>query len=212
MRAWRTADGALLVEWRIERAILLPDGREVSTASFLRLEGEAVTREFPWSQSSLEDWLYTTAHFVEGDSLKACFRGERYGGGETCSVTTELIDLSVVTADEARLRAIIAAHHERKNSEQRRALAVEDARDRSFLAALRPVPGTAPIALGFSLDGLDWVVHHEGDVWWRERDWPWLGKGLRDKLAPLVARHYAPRLATLEVDSATWQSMSYAND
>ena len=66
MRAWRTADGALLVEWRIERAILLPDGREVSTASFLRLEGEAVTREFPWSQSSLEDWLYTTAHFVEG--------------------------------------------------------------------------------------------------------------------------------------------------
>ncbi|MBM4781077.1 MAG: hypothetical protein GQE15_25570 [Archangiaceae bacterium] len=213
MRVWRTADGALLVEWKAERAARLPDGREVATASFLRIEGDAVTRESWWNESSLEDWLYTTAFFVDGDCLKSCFRGERYGGGETCTVSVELSGLTVVPAPpEADLRAIVGKHHERKEQHHRRALAVEEARDRSFVAALRPVSGTAPVVLVFALDGMDWVVHRGGEIWWRERDWPWLGKGLRDKLAPLVKAHYAPRPATLEVDSATWQSMSYAND
>lgn len=66
--------------------------------------------------------------------------------------------------------------------------------------------------LVFALDGLDWVVRHGAEVWWRERDWPWLGKGLRDTLARLVTAHYAPRQASLEVDSTTWQSMAYSND
>ncbi len=213
MRVWRTADGALLVEWKVERAVRLPHGREVATASFLRIDGDVVTREYWWNESSLEDWLYTTALFVEGDFLKSCFRGERYGGGETCTVSTELSGLRVVAEPpEASLRTIIANHHAQKDAAHRRALEVDDARDRSFLASLRPVPGSAPVLLVFALDGMDWVVHHGGEVWWRERDWPWLGKSLRDRLAPLVTTHYAPRPATLEVDSATWQSMSYAND
>lgn len=211
MRVWRTTDGALLVEWKSERPIRLPDGREVPTASFLRIAGDAVTREFLWNESSLEDWLYTTALFIEGDCLKSCFRGERYGGRETCTVSTELSGL-VLADTPADLPTRITNHLAKKDQQHRRAAAVEEARDRSFVAALRPIPGSGPVVLVFSLDGPEWVVHHEGEVWWRDRDWPWLGKGLRDKLARLVTAHYAPRPATLDVDSATWQSMAYAND
>lgn len=213
MRVWRTADGALLVEWRAERTTLLPDGREVPSASFLRIDGATVTREFLWTESSLEDSLFTTSHFVEGDALKSCFRSLRDGGGETCTVSTELCGLSVVASPaEEALRAIIASHHTRQAEAHRHALDVEAARARSFVAALRPIPGTGPVQLVFALDGLDWVVRNGAEVWWRERDWPWLGKGLRDTLAQLVTVHYAPRQASLEVDSTTWQSMAYSND
>lgn len=99
----------------------LPDGHEVSTASFLRIDADAVTREFLWNESSVEDWLYTTALLIEDHCLKSCFRGERYGGGGTCSLSV------VADPDEAALRAIADSH-----AEHCRTQTMEDARDRSF--------------------------------------------------------------------------------
>ena len=96
------------------------------------------------------------------------------------------------------------------NEARNAAQAALEAKLDGFASALRPVPGTA--ALTFSLDGTHWVVRHGTSEWWRDGTWPWLGKGLHDLLAPVVTRHYAPRPAQLEVDDATWRSLSWVND
>lgn len=213
MDAWLTPHGQVLVAWKPASAARLPNGDQVATFTFLLLERGAIVREYDWRQSSLEDWLYTSAYFVSDGALKCCFLGERDSGRETNQVSIELDGLVAThapTTDE--LLALVGARDAKANEVRVAALAVQQARLDGFARALRDVPGTDALLLTFSLDGTDWVVRHGTVEWWRDGTWPWLGKGLRDQLAPVVTRRYAPRRATLEVDDATWRSLSYAND
>lgn len=216
MDGWRTADGRTLVAWQGEAPARLPDGSERATFSFLLLGPDHIERTFEWHQDSVEDWLYTSAYFVEQDELRCCFSGDRFGGGESCSVSTELRGLeplapthvparpTVEALVRARAQALASQAAERRRADEQRA--------DSLRAALRDVPGAGPIVLTFALDGGAWVVRHGADEWWRTTSWPWLGKGLHDQLSPIVRRRYAPRPAKLEVDDATWRSLDYSND
>lgn len=213
MDAWRAPEGQVLVAWKPGPAARLPDGREVSTFTFLLLDRGALVREYDWRQSSLEDWLYTTAYFVSDGALKCSFVGERFGGRETNEISIELSGLVPVPAPAFDLlRTLVEA----RDSKAREASAVAqrelDAMLDGFRRALPDVPGAEELTLTFALDGTDWVVRHEKVEWWRDRTWSWLGSGLHRLLAPLVTRRYAPRPARLEIDEATWRSLAYSND
>lgn len=213
MDAWRTPDGKTLVAWRDEAPCRLPSGAERATSTFLLLGPGGLERTWDWRQSSVEDWLYTSAYFVADGALQCCFSGERDSGRESCSVSIELSGL-VPTEAPARdaITPLVRASEDALHRAREARLAADEARLRGFRAALRPVPGSEPIVLTFSATDSDWVVSHRGEAWWRSTDWPWLGKGLHDQLSPIVKQHYAPRPARLEVDDATWRSMAYAND
>ncbi|MBL8918418.1 MAG: hypothetical protein JNJ54_06125 [Myxococcaceae bacterium] len=216
MDGWKTPDGRKLVAWRPETATRLPDGTERPSFSFLLLSPERIESTWEWRQDSVEDWLYTSAYFVEAGALQCCFSGDRFAGGESCSVSVVLSGLEPLPQAEvpprdqiealvrARARALALQAAERHEADERRR--------RSLHAALRDVPGTGPIVLTFALDGAGWVVRHGDETWWRATDWPWLGTGLRDQLGPVVKARYAPRPARLEVDDATWRSLDYSND
>ena len=213
MDAWRALEGQVLVAWKPGPAARLPDGREVSTFTFLLLDRGALVREYDWRQSSLEDWLYTTAYFVSDSALKCSFVGERFGGRETNEVSIELSGLVPVPAPAFELlRSLVEARDSRAREANERAQRELDAMLDGFRRGLRDVPGAEALTLTFALDGKDWVVRH-GDVeWWRDGSWSWLGSGLHRLLAPVVTGRYAPRPARLEVDAATWQSLAYSND
>lgn len=213
MDAWRTLDGHVLVAWKPGPATLLPDGREVSTFTFLLLDRGALVREYDWRQSSLEGWLYTTAYFVTDGALKCSFLGERFGGRETNEVSIELPGLVPVPAPAFELvRSLVEARDSRAREASAVAQQERDAMLDGFRRALRDAAGSEELRLTFALDGKDWVVRH-GDVeWWRDGGWPWLGSGLHRLLAPVVTGRYAPRPARLDVDAATWLSLAYSND
>jgi hypothetical protein len=211
--AWRAPEGQVLVAWKPGPPARLPDGREVSTFTFLLLDRGALVREYDWSQSSVEDWLYTTAYFVADGALKCSFLGERYGGRETNEVSIELSGLVPVPAPAFELlRSLVEDRDSRARDANERAQRELDALLDGFRRALRDVPGASALTLTFSLHGKDWVVRHENVEWWRDRTWSWLGSGLHRLLAPIVTRRYAPRPARLEVDDATWRSHAYSND
>ncbi|MDP1918333.1 MAG: hypothetical protein Q8L14_18955 [Myxococcales bacterium] len=213
MDAWRTPDGRVLVAWKPWPSTRLPDGSEVSTFTFLLLDRGALVREYDCSQSSLEDWLYTTAYFVSDGALKCSFFGERYGGRETNEVSVELHGLVPVPAPAFEvLRSLVEARDSMAREANEGARRERDAMLDGFRRALREVPGAEEFTLSFALDGPDWVVRHGNDVWWRDGSWPWLGSELHRLLVPVVTARYAPRPARLEVDAATWQSLAYSND
>lgn len=216
MDGWKTPDGKKLVAWRAEEPTRLPDGTQRPSFSFLLVASGRLDSTWLWRQDSVEDWLYTSAYFVEDGELRCCFSGDRFAGGETCSVSTELRGLEPLPPDEvpppgeveelmrARARALEDQAARRREADERRREALR--------AALRDVPGAGPIVLTFALDDAGWVVRYGDEVWWRATDWPWVGKGLHDQLNPVVKARYAPRPARLEVDDATWRSMAYSND
>lgn len=216
MDAWRTPDGKTLVAWRDEAPCRLPGGVERATSTFLLIGPGGLERTWDWRQSSVEDWLYTSAYFVADGALQCCFSGERDSGRETCSVSVELPGLVPLPAAEAPSREaitpLVRANDEALSRAREARQAADEVRLKRFREALRPVPGTDAVVLTFSATASGWVVSHGGEAWWRSTDWPWLGKGLHDQLSPIVKQHYAPRPARLEVDDATWRSLEYAND
>jgi hypothetical protein len=200
--------------------VLKPDGAPLREAgSFYLLDSTgSVARIFSTTSSAIQEHLSTTAYTIEGDALVSYFHDAawRHEHEPTLSRSVELAGLRLLPADAAPPESDVRGAIERHEAELRAAWEehrrAEVERLAEFERALPPLRRDETVALRWRYDGPDVVIERStGAELWRN-DWPWMGKGLYERLRRVAAQKYGDRLTAFEVDVPADEYLRFDND
>lgn len=221
MRSFVTPEGHVLVEWALSPSeVLKPDGSRLGESGtfYLLDSARTVLRSWEPMSSAVREHLSTTGFTIEGDALVSYFHDVRWlhEHEPTLSRSSELAGLRPLPADEAPSEADVRKAIERPEAARRAAWEehrrTEADRLAEFERALPALSQDETIALRWRYDGPDVVIERAtGAELWRD-DWPWMGKGLYERLLRVAARKYGDRLAGFEVDVPADEYLRFDND